>query len=77
LNAVIAFEGLGNSGVSSASALSAGDDSAPDVSENSSESKALRGVVKEGLRNCGAAVDDAATKELFGGTESNPPKNQI
>lgn len=43
------------SGVSSVSALSAGDDSAPDVSENMSTSKALRGVVKEGFRN-GVAV---------------------
>lgn len=38
------------SGVSSASALSAGDDSAPDASEKSSGSKGLRGVVKDGLR---------------------------
>jgi hypothetical protein len=43
------------SGVSSASALSAGDDSAPEVSENRSASNGLRGVVNEGFRN-GAAV---------------------
>jgi hypothetical protein len=61
--------------VSSASALSAGDDSAPDVSERRSGSKALRGVVKEGLRNGGAGVDDAATKELFACEDSNPPRH--
>lgn len=43
------------SGVSSASAFSAGDDSAPEVSENRSGSNDFRGVMKEGLRN-GAAV---------------------
>lgn len=42
------------SGVSSASALSAGEDSAPDASEKSSGSKGLRGVVKDGFRNSGA-----------------------
>lgn len=47
--------GLIVSGVSSASALSAGDDSAPEASENKSGSKGFRGVVKEGLRN-GVAV---------------------
>lgn len=63
--------------MSSASALSAGDDSAPDVSEKRSRSKALRGVVKEGLRNGGAGVDDVAMKELFGCEDSNPPENQV
>lgn len=52
------------SGVSSASALSAGDDSAPEVSEKSSESKALRGVVKEGLRKAGAGVDAEAKLDV-------------
>lgn len=78
VKAVIAFEVFGSSGVSSASALSAGDDSAPDVSEKRSGSKALRGVVKEGLRNGGAGVDDAATKGAFGCENSNPlPSNQL
>ena len=53
------------SGVSSASALSAGDDSAPDVSDSSSISRRLgRGVLNEGLRNgvpCGLGCD---AKEL-------------
>lgn len=55
---------LGGSGVSSASAVSPGEESIPDVSEKSSWSKALRGVVKEGLRNCGAGWDEAEMKEL-------------
>lgn len=58
--------------MSSASAFSAGDDSAPETSEKSSWSNGFRGVVKEGLRNCGAGVDDAATKELEGCSDSNP-----
>jgi hypothetical protein len=44
------------SGVSSASALSAGEDSAPDASEKRSGSKGLRGVVNDGLRNSGALL---------------------
>jgi hypothetical protein len=50
--------------VSSRSALSAGDDSAPDASENRSGSNGFRGVVNDGLRNCGAVVDLAFTKEF-------------
>ena len=73
----MAFVFLGSSGVSSASALSAGDDSAPDVSEKRSGSKAFRGVVKDGLRNWGAGVDDDAMKEPFGCGDSNPPVKQI
>jgi hypothetical protein len=53
------------SGVSSRSAVSAGDDSAPDASENRSGSNGFRGVVNDGLRNCGAGVDLAFTKEEF------------
>jgi hypothetical protein len=60
----MALEDLG-SGVSSASALSAGEDSAPDTSENISWSKGLRGVVNEGFRNGGAAGADAFIKELW------------
>jgi hypothetical protein len=52
------------SGVSSASALSAGDDSAPDASENKSGSNDFRGVVNDGLRNCGAGVELAFPKEI-------------
>ena len=49
-----------------ASALSAGEDSAPDASEKRSGSNGLRGVVKEGLRNGGAGVEDWFMKELDG-----------
>ena len=76
-NTIIAFEVLGSSGVSSASALSAGDDSAPDVSENKSGSKALRGVVKEGLRNGAAGVEDVAVKVLLGCEDSIPPAQDV
>jgi hypothetical protein len=72
VNAVIVWPVFGGSGVSSASALSAGDDSAPDTSEKSSWSKGFRGVVKDGLRNCGAGADDAAMKELEVWLDSNP-----
>ncbi len=68
---------VGWSGVSSASALSAGEDSAPETSDKNSWSNDFRGVVKEGLRNCGAGVDDAAVKELFGGGDSKPPGQGI
>jgi len=56
LKAVMVELVLGFSGVSSASALSAGDDSAPEVSEKRSASNGRRGVVKEGLRKAGAGV---------------------
>jgi hypothetical protein len=77
LNAVIVIVFLGSSGVSSASAFSAGDDSAPEVSEKRSGSKAFRGVVNEGFRNGGAGVDDVEIKELFGCKESNPPELNV
>lgn len=51
--------------MSSASALSAGDDSAPDASEKMSGSKGFRGVVKEGLRKgvaCGALLGEFMLK---------------
>ena len=60
--------------MSSASALSAGDDSAPDTSENRSWSNGFRGVVKEGLRNAGAGVDEAVINEFEDCDDSNPPK---
>lgn len=63
--------------MSSASALSAGDESAPDVSENRSGSKALRGVVKDGLRNGEAGTDDAAVNEDFICEDSNPSSDQV
>lgn len=44
------------------SPLSAGDDSAPEVSENRSASKGFLGVVKDGLRN-GAALAGVAENE--------------
>ena len=75
MNAAIALEVLGRSGVSSASALSAGDDSAPEVSENTSGSKAFRGVVNEGLRKGCAGADEVSTKEPFACADSNPPGN--
>ena len=59
--------------MSSASALSAGEDSAPDTSEKRSWSKGFRGVVNEGLRKAGAGVDDAPMKEFVGFGDSNPP----
>jgi len=71
VKAVMALEDLG-SGVSSASALSAGEDSAPETSEKRSWSKGLRGVVKDGFRNGGAGVEEAVMKELWG-RDSNPP----
>jgi hypothetical protein len=54
------------SGVSSPSALSAGDDSVPDTSENRSWSKDLRGVLKEGLRKGGAVFEDAVVEKIGG-----------
>jgi hypothetical protein len=71
VKAVMAFEVCG-SGVSSASALSAGEDSAPETSEKRLSSKGLRGVVNEGLRKGGAAVEDEEVKECRG-CESKPP----
>ena len=72
VKAVIVWLLLGLSGVSSASALSAGDDSAPETSENSSWSNGFRGVVKDGLRKGGAGVEEDAAKELIGREDSNP-----
>ena len=63
VKAVTTLEDLG-SGVSSASALSAGDDSAPETSENKSWSNGFRGVVNEGFRNGGATVEVVFIKEL-------------
>lgn len=63
--------------MSSASTLSAGEDSAPDASEKSSWSKGFRGVLKEGLRNGAAVVDDAPMKELTGLGDSNPPNPPV
>lgn len=75
------------SGVSSASALSAGDDSAPDASEKSSGSKGLRGVVKDGLRNGEAVGAVLAEKEeslcdgrarlVFSGDAKPPDKCEL
>ncbi len=59
--------------MSSASALSAGDDSAPDTSEKRSWSKGFRGVVNEGLRKGGAGVEDAPPKGFVDFVDSNPP----
>ena len=59
--------------MSSASPTSPGEDSIPDCSEKSSGSKGFRGVVKEGLRNCGAGAEDAEAKEFCEGCEPNPP----
>lgn len=72
LEKVIVWPAVGNSGVSSASALSAGEDSTPDISERRSWSKGFRGVVNDGLRKAGAGVEDAPMKELVG-LDSNPP----
>ena len=52
--------------MSSASALSPGEDSAPETSENRSLSNGFRGVVKDGLRKAGADVDEGAMKEFEG-----------
>lgn len=66
------------SGVSSVSPLSAGEDSAPEVSEKRSASKGFRGVVKEGLRK-GVALAGVAENENWFGLlrgfegESKPP----
>jgi hypothetical protein len=65
LKAVISVLVLTISGVSSVSALSAGDDSAPEVSENNSGSKGFRGVVKEGLRNGVAGFAEGSKREAF------------
>jgi hypothetical protein len=65
LNTVISAFVLIVSGVSSVSALSAGDDSAPEVSENSSGSNGFRGVVKEGLRNGVAGFAEESKMEVF------------
>lgn len=67
---------LGSSGVSK-SALSAGDDSAPETSEKRSGSKVLRGVVKDGLRNGDPGVIDDAMNEFAGCDDSNPPKTLV
>jgi len=65
------------SGVSSASALSAGEDSAPDASEKRSGSNGFRGVVKEGLRNGVAGVEDEFMKELDGLGDSKFAGNYV
>lgn len=65
MNVVISVLVLIVSGVSSVSALSAGDDSAPEVSENKSGSKGFRGVVKEGLRNGVAGFAERSKREAF------------
>jgi hypothetical protein len=57
---------LFNSGVSSKSAVSAGDDSAPDASEKMFGSNGFRGVVNNGLRNWGEGVELVFVKELVG-----------
>jgi hypothetical protein len=83
-NKVIALFGGAVSGVST-SALSAGDDSAPEASEKRSASNGLRGVVKDGLRN-GAAVAAEAPPNLeleFKGVfvsftgDSKPPGEEL
>lgn len=51
--------------MSSASALSAGDDSIPEASENSSGSKGFRGVVKEGLRKGVAGFAEGLKEKDF------------
>lgn len=62
------------SGVSSPSALSAGDDSAPEASEKRSRwSKGFLGVVKEGLRKGGAILDSFVKKELLKALVSKLP----
>jgi hypothetical protein len=65
LKAVITVFILIVSGVSSVSALSAGDDSAPEVSENSSGSNGFRGVVKEGFRNGVAGFAVGSKRDAF------------
>lgn len=70
----IALVAFGRSGVSSPSAMSPGDESIPEASEKRSGSKfPLRGVVKEGFRNCGAGFDVLARNELVVGGGLNPP----
>lgn len=77
--AVVECERGLKSGVSSVSALSAGEDSAPEASEKRSTSKGLRGVVKDGLRKGVAVLEGVAEKkadcEGGGGLEgdSKPP----
>jgi len=56
----------GKSGVSSPSALSAGEESTPDASEKGSGSKGLRGVVNEGFRKGGAGLEEAVMKDDSG-----------
>ena len=74
MKAVIALLVLG-SGVSSASAMSPGDDSTPDASDIKSISKVpFRGVVNEGFRNCGAGVNELPANDLGVCEVSNPPR---
>lgn len=68
---MVLLEVLGISGVSSASAVSPGEDSIPEASEYISELYGLQGVVNAGFRNAGAGVEFCARKELVGLAESN------